>query len=44
MAVLVPLICKADDALIVGAVTVPVNVGLFRFDFKSRAVCGVFLE
>ena len=23
----------------VGAVMVPVNVGLFRFDFKSRAVC-----
>ena len=39
MAVLVPLICKADDALMVVAVTDPVNVGLFRFDFKSRAVC-----
>ena len=39
---LVPLICKADDALMVGAVTDPVNVGLFRFDFKSRAVCAAF--
>ena len=39
MAVLVPLICRVDEALMVGAVTDPVNFGLVRFDFKSRADC-----
>ena len=36
---LVPLICKADEAFMVGAVRFTVKVGLFNFAFKFKAVC-----
>ena len=39
MAVLVPFTCKAVEALMVGAVSVPVKVGLFEGAFESKAVC-----
>ena len=35
----IPARCKAVAALIVGAATVPVNIGFARFAFKSKAVC-----
>ena len=36
---LVPLICKADEAFMVGAVRVPVNVGPAKLAFRFKAVC-----
>ena len=35
---LVPLICKADEVLMVGATSVPVKLGSFSGAFESRAV------
>ena len=36
---LFPLTCKALDALMVGALTVPVKVGDARLAFRFRAFC-----
>ena len=36
---LVPLTCKADEAYMVGAIRVPVKVGLFKRAVKIKAVC-----
>ena len=36
---LFPLTCKAPDALMVGALTIPVKVGDARLAFRFRAFC-----